>query len=106
MKKGRWSVYIVRCRDGALYTGIALDVRRRLAQHAGERDGGAKFLRGKGPFRLELARVVGSRALAQSVEHRIKRLPRPRKLALIARRNLLEQLIASHRSVQRQQAAQ
>ena len=94
----RWSVYIVRCRDGSLYTGIAIDVRRRLAQHAGDRNGGAKFLRGKAPLRLELTRVVGSRSRAQSVEHRIKRLTRPRKLELIANRRLLGRLIASGRS--------
>lgn len=94
----RWSVYIVRCRDGALYTGIAVDVRRRLAQHAGDRDGGARYLRGKAPLRLELTRIVGSRSHAQSVEHRIKRLTRTRKLALIANRALFARLIASVRS--------
>jgi len=93
----RWSVYIVRCRDGALYTGIAIDVRRRLAQHAGDRNGGAKSLRGQSPLRLEMARVVGSRGLAQSVEHRIKRLTRARKLALVAKRSLLARLIAEVR---------
>lgn len=97
MKGPRWSVYIVRCRDGALYTGIALDVRRRLAQHAGEQNGGAKFLRGRGPLRLQIARVVGSRAQAQSVEHRIKRLTRARKLLLIARRAQFDRLIVSSR---------
>ena len=94
----RWSIYIVRCKSGALYTGIALDVRRRLAQHAGTSPGGAKALRGKGPLRLEVSRVVGSRAQAQAVEYRIKRLARPRKLALIANRTLLAGLITSSRS--------
>lgn len=93
----RWSIYIVRCRGGALYTGIALDVRRRLAQHSGASPGGAKALRGKGPLRLEVSRVVGSRAQAQRVEYRIKRLARPRKLALIANRTLLGRLITSSR---------
>jgi putative endonuclease len=89
----RWSVYIVRTRDGALYTGIALDVRRRLEQHAGDVRGGAKALRGRGPLRLELSRAVGSRALAQAIEWRIKRLPRAGKLDLIARRGLLTRLV-------------
>src|SRR5262245_21828459 len=89
-----WSVYIVRCRGGALYTGIALDVRRRLTQHAGACNGGAKYLRGMTPLRLELTRVVGSRSRAQSIEYRIKRLPRAGKLALIANRALLARLIA------------
>src|SRR5207249_11459149 len=40
----RWSVYVVRCRDGALYTGIATDVRRRIAEHARAGGKGAKSL--------------------------------------------------------------
>jgi len=39
-----WSVYIVRCRDGSLYTGVATDVRRRLAEHARLGGRGAKYL--------------------------------------------------------------
>jgi putative endonuclease len=98
----RWSVYILRTRDGALYTGIALDVRRRLEQHIGAARGGAKALRGRGPLRLELSRAVGSRALAQAVEWRIKRLPRTRKLDLIAVRAKLDGLVVS---VRRRQGA-
>jgi putative endonuclease len=93
----RWSIYIVRTRAGALYTGIALDVRRRLEQHAGSAAGGAKALRGRGPFRLEISRAVGSRALAQAIEWRIKQLPRARKLELIAARAPLDRLVLSVR---------
>ena len=82
----RWSVYVVRCGDGSLYTGIATDVRRRLAQHAQGGGRGAKYLRGRGPLRLVFARAVGSRALAQKVESRIKRLPKARKERLVAGR--------------------
>jgi putative endonuclease len=96
-----WSVYIVRCRDGALYTGIALDVRRRLAQHAAADGRGAKYLRGRGPLRLALMRVIGSRSLALSVESRIKRLRRSEKLRLLARRPVLDGLIALARRARR-----
>jgi len=92
-RAARWSVYVLRTRQGALYTGIALDVRRRLEQHAGFAPGGAKALRGKSPLRLELARSIGSRSLAQKVEWRIKRLSRARKLALLERRRLLDGLV-------------
>jgi putative endonuclease len=79
----KWSVYIVRCRDGTLYTGIATDVRRRLAEHA-RRDGrGAKYLRGRGPLRLAFVRAIGARSLALRIESRIKRLPKARKEELI-----------------------
>lgn len=92
-----WSVYIVRCRDGALYTGIALDVRRRLAQHAGADGRGAKYLRGRGPLRLALKRVVGPRSLALAVEFRIKRLTKAEKTALLSRRSRLDRLIVAAR---------
>src|SRR6185369_7978838 len=73
-------------------TGIALDVNRRLEQHAGITPGGAKALRGRGPLRLELARAVGSRSLAQAIEWRIKRLPRARKHELLAQRRAFDRL--------------
>ena len=85
MKAGpapRWSVYVVRCRDGALYTGIATDVRRRLRQHRAGK--GAKALRGRGPLRLLLARAVGDRGVAQVVEAAIKRLRKAQKERLLA----------------------
>jgi putative endonuclease len=68
-----YSVYLVRCRDGSVYTGIATDVDRRLAEHAGSTRG-AKCLRGKGPLELLFQRAVGSRSLATRIEHRIKKL--------------------------------
>jgi putative endonuclease len=74
----RYSVYLVECRDGSLYTGIATDVPRRMQEHeAGTR--GAKYLRGKGPLRLVFAQPVGDRGLAQRVEARIKQLPKTDK---------------------------
>jgi putative endonuclease len=84
---------MVRCGDGALYTGIALDVRRRLAQHAGTESRGAKFLRGRGPLRLVLERRVGSRSLALAVEWRVKKMKTARKRLLLARRSMLDALI-------------
>ena len=92
-----WSIYIVRCRDGSLYTGIALDVRRRLAQHEAGNRRGAKYLRGRGPLRLALARRVGPRSLALAVEARIKRLTRGRKTALLSRGTPLDRLIDAAR---------
>ena len=82
----RWSVYIVRCGDGALYTGIATDVRRRIAEHARHDGRGAKYLRGRGPLRLVFARVIGSRGMALRIETRIKKLSKARKESLVALR--------------------
>ncbi len=73
-----FSVYLVRCDDGTLYTGISTDVDRRLTEHEhGAR--GAKFLRGKGPLTLVFQQKIGDRSLATKIEHRIKRLPKAEK---------------------------
>ena len=77
-----YSVYLVSCRDGSLYTGIATDVVRRLTEHD-QGLKGAKYLRGKGPLQLVFQRKVGDRSLATRVEHRIKQLPREDKLRLL-----------------------
>ena len=76
-----WYVYIVRCRDGSLYTGIATDVERRMADHLANK--GAKYLRGRGPLKLVFTKKVGKKGRALKVEHRVKRLPRHKKEALI-----------------------
>ena len=69
-----WSIYLVRCSDGSIYTGISTDVERRIGEHeAGAR--GARYLRGKGPLELVYTREVGNRSIASQLETRIKRLP-------------------------------
>jgi len=90
---GRYSLYIVRCGDGTLYTGIATDVDRRVDAHAGSR--GAKYLRGRGPIELVFAERVGDRAAASRAEYRVKRLDRQDKEALIAGRRSLAELLAT-----------
>lgn len=73
-----WSVYLLRCADGSLYTGIATDVSRRLAEHTdGEK--GAKYLRGRGPLELVFQQEIGDRSLALRIEHRVKRFPKAYK---------------------------
>ena len=78
-----WSVYLLRCGDGSLYCGIALDVQARLAQHqAGQ---GAKYTRGRGPLELAYAEACGGRGEALRRERAVKRLSRAAKLRLCAR---------------------
>ena len=77
-----YSLYVLRCADGSLYTGIALDVAQRLKQHAAGRYG-AKYLRGRQPFTLVFEQPIGDRSAASRAEHRLKRLSRADKLALI-----------------------
>ncbi len=76
-----WSVYILRCADDTLYTGIAPDVQKRLVKHnAGK---GAKYTRGRGPVTLVYQAEFPNRAEASKEEYRIKHLSRPEKLLLI-----------------------
>lgn len=82
-RRAAWSVYILRCRDGSLYTGIATDVPRRVAEHAAGGARGAKYLRGRGPLRLELTVSVPTREAALRLEARIKRMPKAEKEALL-----------------------
>jgi putative endonuclease len=87
----QYNLYIIACADGSLYTGIATDVERRVAEHE-HGDRGAKFLRGRAPLRVVFQAPAGSRSQAQQLEHRIKRLTRSDKQALIAGRLRLDTL--------------
>ena len=73
-----YSIYLVRCRDGSLYTGIATDVSRRLSEHENGIKG-AKYLRGKGPLKLVYQQEIGDRSIASKLESRVKRLSRTEK---------------------------
>ena len=78
-----WHVYLLRCADGTLYTGIARDLERRLAQHNGELAGGPKYTRGRRPVKLLWSAPAADRSAAQRREAAIKRLSRARKLDLV-----------------------
>ncbi len=66
-----WFLYLIRCRDGSLYTGIPTDVKRRFEEHKGG-SRGSKYLRGKAPLELVLKKKVGDKGLALKVEDRVK----------------------------------
>ncbi len=78
-----WYLYMVRCSDSSLYTGIATDVVRRFAEHAAQGKQAAKYLRGKGPLILVFAVEVGSRTEASRLEAKVKRLAKIDKEELI-----------------------
>jgi putative endonuclease len=89
----QWSVYVLRRADGALYTGIATDVARRLAEHEAGEGRGAKALRGRGPLSLVFAREVGDRSLATRIEAAIKRLSKERKERWIHDETLIDRVL-------------
>ena len=76
-----WYLYILRCGDGSLYTGITTDVEKRLEAHRSGK--GAKYTRGRGPLELVYREECGDHSEALKRELEIKRLPREEKLKLI-----------------------
>jgi putative endonuclease len=90
---GEWYLYVVRCQNGSLYTGITMDVARRLAEHRDEKGKGAKYLRGRGPLTLELQTKIGSRSLALAVEGQVKKLSKTGKEELIRDDRAIEAII-------------
>jgi putative endonuclease len=76
-----WFVYVVRCRDGTLYTGVSRDVEARVAKH--NQGKGARYTRGRGPVALIHKERKTSQGAALQREAKIKALPRRRKLALV-----------------------
>jgi len=79
-KATAWFVYLLRCGDGTLYCGIALDVAARLQQHAAGK--GAKYTRGRGPLELVYQEACASKAEALRRERVIKRMRREQKRRL------------------------
>jgi putative endonuclease len=76
-----WTVYILQCADGTLYTGITNDLDARISAH--EAGTGAKYTRGRGPFKLVFREVARDRASASRREIEIKALSRMAKEQLI-----------------------
>jgi len=76
-----WTVYLLRCRDGSLYTGVTTDLARRLARH---RAGSASaYTRARRPVRLVYVEPAPTRSAALRREAAVKRLSRGAKLALV-----------------------
>lgn len=76
-----WAVYIVRCRDGSLYTGVAKDIAARVATHNSGK--GAAYTRSRRPVVLRYRELGFTRSEALVREAQIKRLPRDLKKELL-----------------------
>jgi len=82
-KMNEWFVYILRCADNSLYTGITIDVARRLNEHNGLGALGAKYTKVRRPVRLVYEEKVASRSAASKREYAIKKLKKYQKEVLI-----------------------
>jgi putative endonuclease len=78
----QWSVYMIRCSDNSLYTGITTDINRRFQQHVEGK--GAKYFRGRTPIQVVFDEGNHSRCSAASREYFIKNLSRAEKERMVA----------------------
>tara|TARA_B100000768_G_C11263915_1_gene370111 strand:+ start:43 stop:297 length:255 start_codon:yes stop_codon:yes gene_type:complete len=77
-----WYVYIVQCSDNSLYTGITVDLDRRLNEH-NTSNKGAKYTRSRRPVQMMYSETHETRSLASKREYAIKQLTRKEKLNLL-----------------------
>lgn len=80
-----WYLYMIRCKDNSLYTGITVDLQRRFQEHQ-DSNGlgkGAKFLRGKGPLELVYSTSVATHSAALKLEYKIKKMSKAKKEIMI-----------------------
>ena len=79
-----WYVYMVRCSDDSLYTGVATDVERRVREHNGEfKNKGSKYTKARRPVALVYKKRKKNRSYAQIEEAQLKTLTRNEKLLLL-----------------------
>ena len=79
-----WTVYILKCSDNSLYTGITVDLERRLGEHS--KGKGAKYTKHRGPFTVVFTEYHETRGQALKKEATIKAMTRKEKLDLIGAR--------------------
>lgn len=75
-------LYIIRCADGTLYTGITSDVEKRFNEHSSGK--GAKYTKAHKPEKIEFVRPLGTKSDALKAEYKIKKLKRSEKEELIS----------------------
>lgn len=78
-----WYVYIVRCADDSLYTGVATDIARRVQEHNADDRLGARYTRARRPVQLVYSEVCPDRSRAQRREYAIRKLSRGQKEDLL-----------------------
>lgn len=81
-RRGSWVVYLLRCADGSLYTGITVDLDRRVREHNSDNALGARYTRGRRPVVLVYVETSENRSDATRRERELKRMSRAAKLAL------------------------
>jgi putative endonuclease len=83
--KGKWLVYVLKCRKNYLYTGITNNLEKRLKEHAEGR--GSKFVRAWRPFELAKILSCDNSTKARQLEYKIKKMKRATKLEFLGIKN-------------------
>ena len=99
-----WYVYMIRCRDGTLYTGATTDVERRFAEHQQAGPKAARYLKGRGPLQLILTVHAGGHKAALKLERRIKGLPKARKEVLIQNPESMQEIFGVLEKIRHEQS--
>ena len=89
MDEKLYYVYIIRCIDNSLYTGITTDVTRRFSEHTFRRSSGEKYTRSRRPVAVEAIWRCSGRSDASKLEYAIKKLPKAKKEELITDSDLI-----------------
>ncbi len=84
-------VYVLRCKDNSLYTGVTTDFNKRFSEHSTKSPLAAKYTKSRQAVGVEALWTAPDRSLAQKLEYRIKRLSKMQKEELIKKPNLLEE---------------
>ncbi|MCL2481650.1 MAG: GIY-YIG nuclease family protein [Spirochaetaceae bacterium] len=87
MLKKTWYVYILQCCDKTLYTGITIELKRRLEEHNSSDKKGARYTRTRRPVKLVYYEIAESRGEAMKRERAIKKMEKSSKIRLITRRS-------------------
>jgi putative endonuclease len=79
-----WFVYIIRCTDGSLYTGISTDPKRRFTEHKKDKSKGAKYFRSTSPETIVFKKKCKSKSLALKYEIHIKQKTKVQKEQIVS----------------------
>jgi len=82
---GQWTVYVLRCKDNSLYTGVTTDIERRIDEHNNDNKLAASYTKSRRPVKLVYSESCDDRSQALKREMGIKRLSKKQKEALISK---------------------
>jgi putative endonuclease len=91
-----WYLYMVRCADGSVYTGVSTDVERRLKEHQRGGRRAARYLKTRRPVDLIFSAMIGDKGAALRAEHAIKQLEKRQKEALAVGAVALQVILDAH----------